>query len=390
MTTRTGRRWLLSAVAILWLTGAGLALADPGVHAERDFAGLPGSKAVAVVPGTRITPTYIHSQANDILAALTALRTCEASRTADHPPCELRQLNEERITSGAEIRARVPAGEHPLHLWRLEQDGNTVYLAGSVHILKPSLYPLPAPFDAAFQAADTLVVEVNVGALDPVELQAKTLSYASLPDGQRIAAVLPEPLLERLTSSLDRYGVPLAQVAALKPAFLMNQIVLLRLTSLGYRGEYGVEQHYLRQLGDRQVLELETLDAQLALLFDQSLPLQQQLLEDTLDQEPDIEPLVAGMISAWFSGDDALFMEMFEAQSGDSELARQFTEQLLDQRNVGMADSIEGYLNTDHGGERTFFVLVGAAHLIGDEGIVSLLEKRGLSSERLTSRSLIH
>ena len=59
---------------------------------------------------------------------------------------------------------------------------------------------------------------------------------------------------------------------------------------------------------------------------------QQQLLIDTLQQEAEIEPLVAGMIGAWFSGDDALFMEMFEAQSGDSELTRQFTEQLLDHR----------------------------------------------------------
>ena len=171
----------------------------------------------------------------------------------------------------------------------------------------------------------------------------------------------------------------------------MNQIVLLRLTSLGYQGEHGVEQHYLRQLGNRRLLELETLDAQLALLFDQPMALQEQLLKDTLDQEAEIEPLVAGMIGAWFSGDDTLFMEMFEAQSGDSELARQFTEQLLDERNAGMAEHIASYLTSGHGAEggRTYFVLVGAAHLIGDQGIVAQLARRGLTAERLTSRSTI-
>ena len=87
-----------------------------------------------------------------------------------------------------------------------------MFLAGSVHILKPSLYPLPAAFDAAFAAADTLVVEVNVGALDPTELQAKTLSYATLADGARVQTVLPEALAGELASSLGRYGVPLAQV----------------------------------------------------------------------------------------------------------------------------------------------------------------------------------
>ena len=114
------------------------------------------------------------------------------------------------------------------------------------------------------------------------------------------------------------------------------------------------------------------------------------LLIDTLDQEAEIEPLVAGMISAWFSGDDALFMEMFEAQSGDSELTRQFTEQLLDQRNLGMADEIEGYLRSGSPTvPSTYFVLVGAAHLIGENGIINLLEARGIETERLNSNTKI-
>ena len=374
------------------LVAACLLLIQLPASAEPAYEGLPGSKAMAVVPGMQVTPVTVHGQANDLQAAVAALRTCDAGRSAGSPACELLALNDERITSGAEIRSRAPVREHPLYLWRLEHGRNRVYLAGSVHILKPSLYPLPAPFDEAFEAADTLVVEVNVGALDPVELQAKTLSYATLPDGTRVQSALAAPLLARLETSLDRYGVALSQVATLKPAFLMNQVVLLRLASLGYQGEHGVEQHYLRKLGSRRLLELETLDEQLALLFNQPMPLQVQLLEDTLDQEPEIEPLVAGMIGAWFSGDDALFMEMFEAQSGDSELARQFTEQLLDQRNHGMADRIASYLaaDPDAAESRTYFVLVGAAHLIGDEGIVALLAERGFTGERLTSKSLVH
>ena len=355
------------------------------------YENLSTSKALAVIPGAPGSGTSTHSQPNDLMAAVGALRTCEASRSPEQPPCELRRLNDEHITSGAEIRATAPAAEHPLYLWRAESPGSTVFIAGSVHILKPSLYPLPEAYDAAFAAADSLVVEVNVGALDPTELQVKTISYATLPNGQRIQTVLPEPLVGELAMSLRRYGVPLAQVETLKPAFLMNQIVLLRLTSLGYQGEHGVEQHYLRQLDNRRLLELETLDEQLALLFNQPMDLQQQLLIDTLAQEAEIEPLVAGMIGAWFSGDDTLFMEMFEAQSGDSELARQFTEQLLDERNAGMAERIASYLTSGHGAEggRTYFVLVGAAHLIGDQGIVAQLARLGLSAERLTSRSTI-
>lgn len=380
--------WLLLAlfVALTGSADADAAGASASLSEAPGYERLARSKALAVIPGVPGSNTFAHSQPNDLVAAITALRTCDAGRAPQQAACELRKLNDELITSGEEIRARIPAGEHPLYLWQIESPTATVFLAGSVHILKPSLYPLPPAYDAAFAAADTLVVEVNVGAVDPTELQAKTTSYATLPNGQRIQAVLPASLAGQLAASLARYGVPLSQVETLKPAFLMNQIVLLRLTSLGYQGEHGVEQHYLGQLGDRRVLELETLDEQLALLFDQPMDLQKQLLIDTLDQEAGIEPLVAGMIAAWFSGNDALFMEMFEAQSGDSELARQFTEQLLDHRNVGMAERIQHYLASgDVDNPNTYFVLVGAAHLIGENGIVALLKKRGVESTRLTS-----
>jgi len=351
-----------------------------------EYPMLPGSKAMAVVPGRSDGVGVSQGQPNDLLASLTALSVCDGARLPQEPECELRRLNDETVTSGSEIRERVPAGDHPLHLWRLTSATATVYLAGSVHILKPSLYPLPDPYELAFAAADHLVVEVDLAALDPAELQQKTMRYASLPPGETLESVVPEPLLARLTRSLARYGVPLSQVAAFKPAFLMNQLVLLRLTSLGYQGDWGVEQHFLQKVGDRSLLQLETVDEQLSLLFDQPMALQVQLLRDTLDQEPDIEPLVAGMITAWLAGDDEGFMEMFEAQSGDSELSRRFTEQLLDERNQGMAERIREFVRN---GQGTYFVLVGAAHLIGENGIVALLDADGMRPERIYANAAL-
>ena len=376
----------LLRAALTWLVVVGVLTAPVSAARSDDYGTLPGSKALAEIPGRTGSASISQGQANDLLATLTALKACDAQRLPQDPECELRHLNDETITTGAEIRARVPAGDHPLHLWRLKGPAATVYLAGSVHILKPSLYPLPIPYELAFAASDHLVVEVNLAAIDPVALQQKTMSYASLPAGERLEDIVPGPLLARLTQSLAAYGVPLAQVAAFKPAFLMNQIVLLRLSALGYQGDWGVEQHFLRKAGSRNLLELETIDEQLSLLFDQPLDLQLQLLRDTLDQEPDIEPLVAGMIGAWLAGEDEEFMEMFEAQSGDSELSRRFTEQLLDERNHGMAARVRDLVQN---GEGTYFVLVGAAHLIGDKGIVALVRADGLRPERITANATL-
>jgi uncharacterized protein YbaP (TraB family) len=372
-------RWSASLkIAIVLLVPAAAAAA--ALPSESEFATLPRAKALAVMPADSSVHGLAQGEPNDLAAALAALKACDAARDATQPPCEILRLNDERITSGAEIRAQVPRRVHPLSLWRVEATSATVFLAGSVHMLKPSLYPLPSPYDDAFARADHLVVEVDVTVHDQ-EALSKTMAFATLPAGQRLDEILPAAMMARLTSAIARYGIGPAQVATLTPAMLMNQLVVLRLMTLGYRAEHGMDQHFLARRGDRQLLELESLDDQLKLLFDQPMELQLQLLSDTLDQDGTLESVLAQMITAWLSGDDEVFMTMFERESGDSELARQFTEALLSDRNLRMAAKIEEYL--DRPG--TYFVVVGAAHLIGDEGVPALLKRSGWKPQRIFS-----
>jgi len=112
------------------------------------------------------------------------------------------------------------------------------------------------------------------------------------------------------------------------------------------------------------------------------MPVQIQLLADTLDQEMEIEPVLTGLLIAWLSGDDAALAELFEAQAGDSELVRGFNEQLLDQRNVQMVERIEKLITS---GKGDYFILVGAAHHLGENGIPALLRERGINGRRMTS-----
>ena len=323
-----------------------------------------------------------HSQPNDLAATLAALQACEAERRGAGSVCEIKRLNAERVTTGAEIRRKLPIGPHPLYLWRFRGASSVVYLAGSIHVLKPSLYPLPVQYDEAFDSADRLVVEVDVSRYAPAELQQRAARHIQLsPSGTTLQSVLPPPLYHRLIDRLANYGMGESDVAAVKPSFLMNQLVVARLFSLGYLQEYGIEQHFLNQRGNRPVLELETLDAQLELLYNQPMPVQIQLLADTLDQEAEVEAAIADMLGAWLTGDDETLLALFEAQSGNSDLSRAFNAQLLDERNVGMVQSIRRYLDS----EGTYFVLIGAAHFVGDEGIISLLERQGIRGRRITT-----
>jgi uncharacterized protein YbaP (TraB family) len=98
-----------------------------------------------------------------------------------------------------------------------------------------------------------------------------------------------------------------------------------------------------------------------------------------------IEPIISAMIVAWLAGDEREFRRLFDLESGDSPEVQAFMRRLLEDRNVGMADKIASYLQMPG----TTFVLVGAAHLTGPEGIVALLEARGLKGRRINSNDTL-
>ena len=354
-----------------------------------EYENLPGRKAMAAVPGHGNDIYGIgHSQPTDVAAADRALRQCQrklARQTGisltPRQTCEVVHLNEERITTGVDIRAQVPEGAHPLYLWRYTSASATVYLAGSIHILKPTLYPLAPQFERAFEQSDLLVLEVDAEKYSLNEMQRKMMDAALLPEGLTLKKVLSAALLKRLNKSLASNGIDLKQVAQFKPAMVMNQLIVLRLQALGYLSEYGLEQHFRSKLGNRQVLELESIDMQFDVLFNQPLDVQIQLLTDTLEMEDETEPLLTEMLGAWLAGNDESLSTLILQQSGDSGLSQAFNRRLLDDRNVGMAKNISHYLNTPG----RYFVLVGAAHFIGEAGIVSLLEQQGITGQRVMS-----
>ncbi len=368
---------LAAACALTLLSGAAPAFPDK----LADYGPLPEKKALAAAQGSPQIYGVAHSQARNLLAGQLALNVCERKRTATSAPCELIRLNDRQITTARELRDGLPAGSRPLYLWRYTSPNATVFLAGSVHFLKETLYPLPEPFEAAFRQSDTLVVEVDLSALPAAELQARTLAAGRLPKGQTLAAVLPPELYDRLSHRLASDGMDIGLFQSLKPAMVMNQLAVFGLMALGYSPQFGLEQYFTARSGHRAILELESIDAQLELLFGQSMAMQVQLLKDTLDQEAQLEPLLAGMLGAWLAGADDEFLKLFVQQAGDSELAREFNRKLLDNRNAGMAEKIVGYLT----GKGTYFVLVGAAHFIGDNGIVGLLARQGVHGSRMLS-----
>ncbi len=328
--------------------------------------------------------TYrVEQQSNRVAASAQATQACRAAHSQDPQSCALTELADTPVITAVDIKARVSTDPHPLYLWRFEANGSTVYLAGSIHILKPGFYPLPRQFEHAFAQSDYLALEVDTTQTSPSTMQALSLKYAQLPAATKLSSVLPATTYTQLANILREYGVDLQFFEQLKPNFVTQQLAVLALLSVGYEPESGLESHFRRKRGSRPVLQLETVEFQLDLLFDVALETQVQMTEAMLTQMPNFESVTADLITAWLAGDDASFAAATEAQSGDTPELMAFSEALIEARNHGMADAVTGYLQRPG----TYFVLIGSAHLIGDEGVPKLLEKAGYKSIRYQSNS---
>jgi uncharacterized protein len=325
--------------------------------------------------------------ADPVSAARRAWRRCDSERATQSLPlvCEIVRVNDVVVTSGAALIANVPPDPRPLFLWRFESPRATLYLAGSIHVAKPSLYPLPAAYETAFARADHIAVEVDPRALDADRVQRALLTHARLPPGKSLAEVLGETLYTRLAHHLAHWNVPIATFEQLTPAFAATQIAVQQMSALGYWPEYGIEAYFLQRSAHRRVHELETFEDQLSLLARQPQALQRTMLAAALVPLAEIEAEITQLVRAWLAGDDAelerAFTATYGATAADAEMMQAFTHELLAVRNRHMASRIDEWLAQDG----TWFVLVGAAHLTGDEGIPALLTNLGRHGTRLSS-----
>ena len=320
-------------------------------------------------------------QQNRTVAALAANNKCKTATTEIHPQgyCELVRMDNVPITQASELKANTQ--RHPLFLWRFTSNTSTLYLAGSLHLLKQGLYPLPTQYEQAFNLSNKLVLEVTTDQISPSEIYAKTQAAARLTKQRYLRESFSAQDYSQLASTAALYGVQLQALQSYKPAMVYTQLSLMGFIALGYDPDLGVEEHFSKSKASKDILQLESLDRQLGFLFAQPMATQIAVLMDTVQQFNEIETVASDLVRAWAAGDDATMATLIADQNGASDLIKDFSKQLLDQRNEDMSEKIARYLNT----EESYFVLVGAAHLAGPNSIIKLLEKNGLRGERIYS-----
>lgn len=335
-------------------------------------------------------------------AALAALVDCEKARQTRPNttlPCEIRRRNNQLIHSSKELLFGLKP-DRKAFLWKLKNNKTTLYLAGSIHALKPSL-ELPPSYFAAFEEATTLVLELDQSSLTPEQQRAVVQRFALLPPDVSLRDLLA-PNDHRMTSEyLKNLGIDVTAAERIRPSMLLLQAGLLEYQSIGYLAQYGVEQRFQDQLGNRELMGLETLEEQLEAATALPLELQAELLVETIQNAGSTSEQISALVHAWLSGNERYLHQQVESNT-QSFATQKWLEDLLTRRNIVMADGIEALLGRE-GNEgttdqprqplpfndaQTFFILVGVAHLVGENSVIDLLARRGFAAQQLRQDSL--
>jgi uncharacterized protein len=263
-------------------------------------------------------------------------------------------------------------------VWAIHGDHNTVYLAGSVHLLKANDAALPPGFERAYAGSRTLVMEIDLGKLDPTEAAGWMMEHGTLGEGNSLQKVIGDERYRRVSTEATRLGMPMGLANQFAPWVLGLQLLELQYAQLGFDSQSGVEEQleHRAQADGRPTAGLETLSQQLSLFAALSPEEQVKFLDLIVSEMHDVNKDTQAVIAAWRAGDAAKLAALLgdEYKSFPS-----LYRALVTERNKRWVPQIEKLLRE----KDNYFVVVGALHLVGDGGLLDLMRRDGFKAEQL-------
>jgi uncharacterized protein YbaP (TraB family) len=264
-------------------------------------------------------------------------------------------------------------------LWRIKDRDTTIYLFGTIHLLKPGIAWFVGGVRKAFDASDALVLEI--ADQDDPAIQARIAQKALATDGPPLTARMESEDRAKLLALLDQYGLPQTAIDRMKPWFAALTLTAMPLRKLGFDPANGVEEtlrHAAAQAG-KPISGLETSEEQLGLFDSLPQPLQLALLRETIDEQGKVEETLEAMIGAWSAGDPE---RLAATLNGEMDQDPELEKRLLLDRNAHWADWIKARLEKPG----TVFVAVGAGHLAGKGSVQALLGAMRINARRVKNR----
>ena len=263
-------------------------------------------------------------------------------------------------------------------VWKAHKGDAVIYLGGTFHILRATDFPLPPEFDKAYRASDVVLFETDVDKLREPSTQQKLLAQGMYADGSTIDKHLSDRSYGELSAYCASNGIPLTALSRFKPSMLMMTLTLMELTKLGVT-QQGVDTvFYERAQKDKKAVRgLETVDEQITLLISMADGDEDDFVSYSLRDMKTIRDQFEALEQAWRKGDAARLDELLVSEM-KTEYPKLYRKLVLD-RNRNWLSSIDA-LQKSPG---TKFILVGAAHLVGPDGLIEALRKRGYRVDKL-------
>jgi uncharacterized protein len=271
----------------------------------------------------------------------------------------------------------------PKHfLWKVTGPKGVVYLLGTIHAAKADFYPLPSIIEDSFEKTDTLIEEIDIS--EPAEaarVQQGLIETGSYPNGDAITNHLSEVTRSHLAAYVKKGGLPEPAIAHMRPWLVSILVELGEMKQMGFDPSFGLDRHFLEeaQQSRKKIGALEDAESQLKMLSSLSEEFQDRLLLSSLVNMEKSHDVLDFLTRAWQSGDAAAMEEVITSSVRDYPQLKPLMTKLFDDRNTAMTAKIERFLQTP----KTYFVAVGAGHLVGDEGILSQLRRKNFRVEQL-------
>lgn len=269
----------------------------------------------------------------------------------------------------------ISSGAAPVY--KVTKGDESVFIAGTFHLLTEKDYPLPEAFEQAYQQADEIYFETDMQAIESAEFQQKSLGVILYQDGTTLKDALNKATYARFVEYAKSRQLDPMQLNGLNPTGVMLTITIMEYQARGFVAE-GVDKHYFKKAkrDNRAIAWFETPDEQLAILgsFDDEDP--NGLINYTLDEMDNIDQVIASLHKSWRGGDMNTLTKLgIDSFVGYPDIYKA----ILVDRNNNWMEKIEAMF----GDQGTELVLVGALHLPGDDGVLTQLEKKGYIVEKL-------
>ncbi|MBB1385418.1 TraB/GumN family protein [Pseudoalteromonas sp. SG45-5] len=259
-------------------------------------------------------------------------------------------------------------------VWQVSKGGDSLFIGGTIHILPKSEMPLPIEFNHAYELADTIILETKLPNPTDTKAQMEMLSALSYTNNEKLSQRLSPDVKQQLESKLAEFGANLIKLDSFRPAMMSIVLMSMELQKQNLVGE-GVDAYFSRKATEDSKSQqyLETMDFQLQLFKTMGQDNENKFIKYNLDELGSYGNMFKTLVSAWRSGNTKILnsVAIEKMQKDDPHTYKQ----LITDRNNDWLPKVEAMFNND----KNEFVLVGVAHLAGQDSLLTLLENKGYS-----------